>query len=323
MDGGMASSDAKLAPVNSPRVVVFASLLLLWAGAWPAHAAEPRETQGLSTGSGRAPSGPPRLKLDGLINDREIDARLAEYGGRLLEEKEAVPSRTLRQQLDRTNFTLKTRSPSRKTLTPGEIVERNRAGVLVVAGIFKCDKCSRWHAGGGSGVMLSASGVFATACHVVSSTNHATLVILTGDGRLAPVREVLAANRRTDVAILQAEGEGFVPVPVSTNAPVGAPIWVISHPDDHFYTLSQGIVSRYFLRAAGRGRPDLTFMAITADFAKGSSGGPVFNEQGAVVGLVSSTISSYFNEDREHHKDNLQMVFKNCAPAQYILDLTK
>ena len=264
-----------------------------------------------------------RIPLDGLFNDREIDQRLVQYGGELIETQRAVPSRVLRQQLDRTRCELKLRPAPRKSLTAGQIVERNQPGVLVVAGIFKCDRCDRWHAGGGSGVMLHESGIFATACHVVSSTNHATLVILTGDGRLAPVREVLAANRRTDIAILRAEGDRFAALPVSTNAPVGASIYVISHPDDHFFTLSQGIVSRYFSRPGGRGRPYVPFMAVTADFAKGSSGGPVFNEQGAVVGLVSSTVSSYFNEDREHHKDNLQMVFKNCTPSQNILDLIK
>lgn len=270
---------------------------------------------------GRAAPDPGRLRLDGVLNDREIDARLSEYGGRLLDADEAVPSRVLRQQLSRTKVDLRMPSPSRKKLSPQQIHERCRAGALVVAGLFKCGKCSRWHAGGGSGVMLTEDGVFATAYHVVASTNHATLVILTGDGRLAPVREVLAGNRRADVALLRADGKGFTALPLSTNAPVGSPVCVISHPDDHFFTLSQGVVSRYFLQGGGRSRAPHAFMAITADFAKGSSGGPVINENGAVVGLVSSTVSSYYNENEDHQKENLQMVFKNCATSRYLLDL--
>ncbi|MFM1767774.1 MAG: hypothetical protein RJA22_303 [Verrucomicrobiota bacterium] len=262
-----------------------------------------------------------RLDLNEIINDREIDLRLGAYGGRLIDQGLAVPSRVLRDQLSRTRCAFQPGKPGRRKLSPQEILARSRAGVLVVAGLFQCGKCSQWHAGGGSGAMLSEDGVFATAYHVVASTNHATLVILTGDGRLAPVREVLAANRRADVALLRAEGSGFTPLPLSTNAPVGSPVCVISHPDDHFFTLSQGIVSRYFLQGAGRSRSPHAFMAITADFAKGSSGGPVFNEQGAVVGLVSSTISSYYNEDREHRRDNLQMVFKHCATSRYLLEL--
>lgn len=304
-------------PLNFARWAAIFGILLLALG-HPALAPAASKTA-----PNNATNTPPRLRLDAMVSDREIDRALVEFGGRLIEERHAVPSHVLRQQLDRTRHPVKLRSPSRKNLSPGEIFERQRAGVLVVAGIFKCDKCSKWHAGGGSGVMLTESGIFATAAHVVSARDHQALVVLTGDGRLAPVREVLAANRRADVALLQVEGDGFVPLPISTNAPVGAPVCVISHPDDHFFTLSQGIVSRYFAISAGGGRPDLAFMAITADFAKGSSGGPVFNQNGAVVGLVSSTVSSYYNEDRQHHRDNLQMVFKNCAPAAHILELTR
>jgi S1-C subfamily serine protease len=263
----------------------------------------------------------PTLDLSGAFNDREIDRRIAEVGGDWIEASRSTPTKELIAQLTRTKTKFKPLTAPRKKLTPEELFAQSRAGVLVVAGIYKCGRCEHWHAGGGSGVMLSADGVFATAYHVVNQPTNATLVILTGDGRLAPVREVLAANRRSDIALLRAEGKGFRALPLSTNAPVGSPVCVISHPDDHFFSLSLGHVSRYYLPGTSRSRPDLTFMAITADFAKGSSGGPVFNELGAVVGLVSSTVSAYYNEDKDHHKDNLQMVFKNCTTTRHLLEL--
>jgi hypothetical protein len=61
-------------------------------------------------------------------------------------------------------------------------------------------------------------------------------------------------------------------------------------------------------------------MSITADFAKGSSGGPVFDEAGNVAGMVASTESVYY-DTKNGVRDNLQMVFKNCAPARSLLDL--
>ena len=56
-------------------------------------------------------------------------------------------------------------------------------------------------------------------------------------------------------------------------------------------------------------------MAITAEFAKGSSGGPVFDEKGNVIGLAASTVSIYYHEG-QGKKDNLQMVQRQCAPVE-------
>jgi S1-C subfamily serine protease len=95
---------------------------------------------------------------------------------------------------------------------------------------------------------------------------------------------------------------------------------VISHPDRRFYTLTDGIVSRYSTSTGGGKKTSV--MMITADFARGSSGGPVFNDCGAVVGYVGSTVSVYYNVDKGR-KDNLQMVFKQCIPTGNVLKLIK
>ena len=61
-------------------------------------------------------------------------------------------------------------------------------------------------------------------------------------------------------------------------------------------------------------------MSVTADFAKGSSGAPILDLNGNVVGMVASTKSVYYDEENGLQKD-LQMVMKNCVPAKCILDL--
>jgi len=48
--------------------------------------------------------------------------------------------------------------------------------------------------------------------------------------------------------------------------------------------LTSGVVSRHFQEGK-----DATMMAVTADLARGSSGGPAFNDGGNVVGYVCTT----------------------------------
>ena len=87
--------------------------------------------------------------------------------------------------------------------------------------------------------------------------------------------------------------------------------------DKKLYTLTAGMLSRRFLRPVhGKKVPALS---ITADYARGSSGAPVMDAAGAVVGMVATTHSVYYKREKGIDK-NLQMVIRNCEPARAILD---
>lgn len=253
-------------------------------------------------------------------DDQSRVRRLERTAVKMLDEGGFTPMETLLDQLGRPQCTLRLpRAPGRR-LTPSQIYERNKSGVLIVGGVYKCDRCGRWHVGATSGFLITSSGAFVTNYHVAGSERNRMLVAMTHDGRIFPVKEVLAANEEDDVAILQlnAPDTEFEPVALSTDAPVGTPVTVISHPKRRFYSLTQGYVSRYHTeRHQGK---TSSVMSITADFARGSSGGPVFNEHGAVVGLVRSTVSIYY-EVKDGRQENLQMVFKQCVPAASVLKL--
>ena len=262
---------------------------------------------------------------NGMIDDRRLLSELNLHAKQLRDAKDSVKAADLLKQLNRKQCQLTLQMSGDKKLNTAEIAERSRKGVLVVSGLYKCQNCPNWHSGAASGFMLTEDGAFCTSYHVVDNAKNDTLVIMTGDGRVAPVVEVLAADKRTDLAILRANGKGFTPLPVTLNpldAPIGGKVRVFSHPNRHFYVLSEGIISRKYLDST-RKEGSRRMISITADFAKGSSGAPVFNEYGAVIASVNNTQSTYYDVKKDGTKDNLQMVFKNTVSLEHLRTLIK
>jgi S1-C subfamily serine protease len=272
--------------------------------------------------SARLPLVPPAhpLNLPGEVNDEQMEELLDNAAERLLKSGRTVKMSELLRQSHRRSSPVLLPAMATNRMDTAELVAHRRAGVLVIGALYKCKKCPRWHVGVSSGFILNEAGVCATCYHVVNVTDSPTLIAMTGDGRIVPVRELLAANPHTDVALLRLDGSGYTALPLDTDAPVGAPVRVLSHPDDHFFTLSEGIISRYVSVPLERKGGTVTMMAITADFGAGSSGAPVFNERGGVVGMVNNTQSLYYDPKRGR---DLQMVFKHCLPSQYIRELTR
>lgn len=258
------------------------------------------------------------LGLPGEVSDERVLDQLDAAAEQLMASGKTVKMAELVKQLGRRTCSIDLPQFTPRKSSAADIASTARPGVVIIGDLFKCKKCPRWHVGASSGFMVTADGVAATCYHVVNIPESATLIAMTGDGRVVAVKEVLAANPHSDLALLRLDGTGFTPLPLDTEAPVGSTVRVLSHPDDHFFTLSEGMVSRYVALPLEKGRGEVTFMAITADFGAGSSGAPVFNDRGGVVGMVNNTQSLY--DDARRNKD-LQMVFKHCLPSQYIHQL--
>jgi S1-C subfamily serine protease len=110
---------------------------------------------------------------------------------------------------------------------------------------------------------------------------------MTRDGKMYPITEILAADKSADLAIVRINASDLTPAPLSEGDPLGSPVTVISHPGGNYFSLTLGHISRYWTTTA-QGRSGLR-MTITADFADGSSGGPIFNANGSVTGVVCAT----------------------------------
>jgi serine protease Do len=255
---------------------------------------------------------------DEPVDDRLLQAELLRFAEAQLNADQIARVETLKSQLVRQLCEVALAAPSTATNALPVAAARVRPGVAVVGGIYKCKKCSKWHLNAASGFFVSSDGIFVTNHHVIASGDKEALVVLSGDNRMSVVSELLAADPVADIAILRCEGSGFTALPLSAAAPDGSPVGVWSHPNNHFFCLSSGIIARRFVLRKPGGSCET--LAITADYARGSSGGPVFDDRGNVIGMVASTDSVYYTEEHGQQK-NLQMVFKNCVSARNILAL--
>lgn len=194
---------------------------------------------------------------------------------------------------------------------------RAKAATLVLGHLYLCGKCEKYHGNLAGGVLLSADGLALTNFHVLDFREALVFGAMTSSGQIYAIDQVLAASKADDIALVRLRGATGLPhLNLQPKVETGDEVFVISHPDGHFYTLTRGYVARRYLTSKER----IPRLQITADFAKGSSGSGIFNQKGDLVGLVTSTNSIYYDES-EGKKDNLQMVVKSGVPVESILKL--
>ena len=202
-----------------------------------------------------------------------------------------------------------------------EVYRDRKNCVLCFGNIYKCKNCDKWHGNIAGGFVITADGIAVTNYHVMEAAEAGAFGAMTADGKIHLVEEVLAASKRDDLAIVRLAGDGFSAAPLQTDEPVGSKVIAISHPQGRFYTVSEGIISRYYRVSRGKNSGSER-VSITADFAKGSSGCPVFSSSGSgESGVISSTNSIYYDRGKDGAETNLQMVIKSCVPSRAILKL--
>lgn len=195
--------------------------------------------------------------------------------------------------------------------------------IFLVGSVYNCGQCEKLHPGGiATAWVLAENGVMVSNYHVFEMAEGAVMGVCGRDGKIFPITKLLAADKASDIVIFQVETSGLTPLALGTIADVGAKIQVISHPENRFFMHTFGEVGRYHFGAVRSDAKPAAWMVITADFAKGSSGGPVLDNKGRVVGMVSNTQSIYFDSSEgENPKGPLQMVIKDCVPIPAITAL--
>lgn len=136
----------------------------------------------------------------------------------------------------------------------------------------------------GSGFLISKDGIIVTNFHVVESAYGAKVKI--GEKEFSDVYFIKGLPQR-DIALLKVDGEDlpFLPIGDTDKLVTGQFVVVLGNPIGFERSVSTGIIS------AIRSKGDIRMIQTTAPVSPGSSGGPVVNEYGEVVGIA--TIASF------------------------------
>ena len=137
--------------------------------------------------------------------------------------------------------------------------------------------------GSGTGFLISSDGLLVTNHHVVAGAKH--VLAKAENGGLFPVVRIVASDPANDLALLQLDAKDlpFLPLAPPMSAEAGTRIAVIGSPLGLEGTLTEGIVSAR-RKLPGQKREVLQ---ISAAISQGSSGSPVLDAQGRVVGIAS------------------------------------
>ena len=255
------------------------------------------------------------------FNDFKLRSDFQRGLEKLLDRNQSVSLADLKKQLTQKHSKVELGEIPLHSVSPNKLYDQVSKSVLVMGRLYNCGKCSKWHTSTASAFAIGRDGIIVTNYHVLEKDDGEILGAMDYKGNVYSIEKVLAANEEDDLAILKLRNAELTPMALGKPANVGADVWVISHPDRKMYMMTKGMVSRYNIILDKNRKPGRR-MSITADYAKGSSGAPVFNRKGQVVGVVSSTNSIYYNIVNGK-KENLQMVVKNCIPVASIHRLIK
>lgn len=206
------------------------------------------------------------------------------------------------------------------TVTPGDARLGDSVGMLVATGVARLDT---WAC---SGAAIAAD-LFLTNWHCISGLPDRTpaslqnlFIDMSWDedalSRDYQVVSVEAFSKKLDFAILRVRplpGSGpLVAAPLAAGAPAAGPVRVVHHPE--------ALPKRLSFRGCGitaleHPSPGAPYVAHTCDTEAGSSGAPLFDSSGAIVGLHYCGFTAAERVNRAVRTDRILAWLRDC-PAE-------
>ena len=229
---------------------------------------------------------------------KQTNQEIIEKALLIREELKALPKDQIDlQMLEPVPAPFETLPPRTTPMSVEDIADHARTANLRVGYCYKCLRCDDWH--------LSLAGGYAIAEDIVVTCDHVLatktkmregfLVVVDHKGAIACGTAILARSASMDAAIIKVAGAKFMPVPLNSNVRQGSASYCFSQPLGQVGYFSSGIVNRFLWQADYSGQDSESLDALlhlrvnlSTDWAPGSSGSPLFDQSGNVIGHVST-----------------------------------
>jgi serine protease Do len=169
--------------------------------------------------------------------------------------------------------------PPRTRLSVKQIVERSKPAIVRIE-----SKMGKQEAVG-TGFAIDASGIIATNLHVVRGADQIRVTLL--DGTAYDVAQIIGVDPDRDLTLLSIAVKTPMPTLVLGDSDLmeaGDPVVAIGNPLGVLdYTVSDGLIS-----SVRKVSDQLTLLQTSAPISQGSSGGPLFNTFGEVIGVATA-----------------------------------
>ncbi|MDD6189561.1 MAG: S1C family serine protease [Clostridiales bacterium] len=145
----------------------------------------------------------------------------------------------------------------------------------------------------GSGIIMSEDGYIVTNTHIVNNAGYIN-VKLYGGGEYPAY--LVGADDASGIAVIKIETENLLPAEFgdSKDIEVGESVVSIGNPVEGSFSMTDGVISSLCGKIKYGGYR-VTVFQTSAQSGSGSSGGPVINEFGQVVGIINTDMAANYD----------------------------
>ncbi len=158
----------------------------------------------------------------------------------------------------------------------------------------------------GTGFNIREDGLIVTNRHLVDDAGSVVVSFLSGESFRSEDWVVSSYADMALVSLEKAEGLPVVETEMAESPPLGGEVTVIGNPLGYARVVARGVVCDYYRSG------EVTLMEIEAPIHPGSSGSPVFNDAGRVVGVIFAVAQ---NEQEE------EIIRGLAVPLSYLEEL--